>query len=371
MTRKALKRPAAGYDGKPRWVPCEAPEQEQSLEEFRSKWEPLPDAGSDSIKDYYFSSYARFGIHEDMLKDCVRTSGYMNAINNAKALFHGKTVLDVGAGTGILSLFAARAGAARVVGIECSNIASYAAEIARRNGFGEVITYVQGKVEEVEIPVDKVDIIVSEWMGYFLMFESMLDSVLFARDKWLRSGGHLFPDRASLFMAGIEDAEYREEKLGQWTHLRGFDFSPLAAYAIQEPISDIVEPLALVTDTACVFQMDLSVVKCHELDFVSPFSLKSHRQDFIHALVVWFDVFFDAAPDALPLSTAPGQPDTHWKQTVLYLEEPLVVFPGDILSGRMAVRKNALNNRDLDVKLSYQLEGRLPKPMKTQTFRVR
>ncbi|CAE7446379.1 PRMT1 [Symbiodinium natans] len=312
--------------------------------------------------DYYFSSYARFGIHEDMLKDYVRTSSYMNAINNAKAIFQGKTVLDVGAGTGILSLFAARAGAARVVGIECSNIASYATDIARRNGFGDVITYVQGKVEEVEIPVEKVDIIISEWMGYFLMFESMLDSVLFARDKWLRPGGHLFPDRANLFIAGIEDAEYREEKLGHWTHVRGFNFSPLAEYAIQEPISDIVEPLSLVTETACVFDMNLRVVQCKELDFVSSFSMKALRQDFIHAFVVWFDVYFDASPDASPLSTAPGQPDTHWKQTVLYLEEPLVVFPGDLVTGRMAVRKNATNNRDLDVKISYQrlAQTRLP-----------
>lgn len=48
-----------------------------------------------------------------------------------------------------------------------------------------VITLIKGKVEEVELPVDKVDIIISEWMGYFLLYESMLDTVLYARDKWL------------------------------------------------------------------------------------------------------------------------------------------------------------------------------------------
>lgn len=48
------------------------------------------------------------------------------------------------------------------------------------------ITFLKGKVEEVKLPVDSVDIIISEWMGYFLLFESMLDSVLFARDKYLR-----------------------------------------------------------------------------------------------------------------------------------------------------------------------------------------
>lgn len=54
-----------------------------------------------------------------------------------------------------------------------------------------VITIFKGKVEEVELPVEKVDIIISEWMGYCLFYESMLNTVIFARDKWLvgSSGG--------------------------------------------------------------------------------------------------------------------------------------------------------------------------------------
>ncbi len=53
-----------------------------------------------------------------------------------------------------------------------------------------VITMIRGKIEEVELPVDKVDVIVSEWMGYCLFYESMLDTVIFARDKWLVSSTH-------------------------------------------------------------------------------------------------------------------------------------------------------------------------------------
>ena len=59
------------------------------------------------------------------------------------------------------------------------------------------------------LPAAQVDIIISEWMGYFLMYESMLDTVLFARDKWLKPGGLLMPDRCTLSMVAIEDAEYR------------------------------------------------------------------------------------------------------------------------------------------------------------------
>ena len=82
-----------------------------------------------TAKDYYFDSYAHFGIHEEMLKDSVRTRAYQHAIERNPHLFEGKVVLDVGCGTGILSLFAARAGAKHVFGIECSAIAEQAAAI--------------------------------------------------------------------------------------------------------------------------------------------------------------------------------------------------------------------------------------------------
>ena len=72
-----------------------------------------------------------------------------------------------------------------------------------------VITVIKGKVEEVELPegIEKVDIIVSEWMGYCLFYESMMETVLFARDKWLAPNGLMFPDRATLFITAIEVRE--------------------------------------------------------------------------------------------------------------------------------------------------------------------
>lgn len=68
-----------------------------------------------------------------------------------------------------------------------------------------VITVLNGLVEEITLPEEKVDIIISEWMGYFLLYESMLDSVLKARDRFLKPNGVIFPDRATLHIASIED----------------------------------------------------------------------------------------------------------------------------------------------------------------------
>lgn len=100
-----------------------------------------------------------------------------------------------------------------------SSIIQKAKMIVEANGLSSKITLLQGKMEEVELPLQhmvdgKVDIIVSEWMGYFLLYESMLDTVLYARDKYLQPGGKIYPDKATIYMAGIEDGEYKEDKIG-------------------------------------------------------------------------------------------------------------------------------------------------------------
>lgn len=84
-------------------------------------------------KDYYFDSYAHFGIHEEMLKDDVRTKTYMDAIIHNRHQFKNKVVLDVGCGTAILSMFAIRAGARHVIAIECSSIIDVAKRIVADN----------------------------------------------------------------------------------------------------------------------------------------------------------------------------------------------------------------------------------------------
>ena len=105
-----------------------------------------------------------YGIHEDMLKDTVRTNSYQDAILKNPALFEGKVVLDIGCGTSILSMFAARAGAKKVYAVDNSSIAVLAREIVKRNGLDDVITVMRGKMEDIHLP-EKVDIIISEWMG--------------------------------------------------------------------------------------------------------------------------------------------------------------------------------------------------------------
>eukprot|EP00894_Picocystis_sp_ML_P004430 jgi/Pico_ML_1/54947/g83.t1 len=115
------------------------------------------DAGDNmTSKDYYFDSYSHFGIHEEMIKDEVRTKTYRKAVLTNQHLFRDKVVLDVGCGTGILSMFCAQAGAKHVYGIECANIADKAMQIIKANKFGDRVTILKGKCEDIVLPVDKV-----------------------------------------------------------------------------------------------------------------------------------------------------------------------------------------------------------------------
>lgn len=196
-------------------------------------------------KDYYFDSYSHHGIHEEMLKDEVRTRTYQTAILNNKHLFENKIILDVGCGTGILSMFAVQAGAKHVYAVDCSSIIEQAKKIVSDNGMSNKITLIQGKVEEITLPdnITHVDIIVSEWMGYFLLYESMLNTVLYARDKWLNpTEGIVFPDKAVMYLCAAEDEQMKYERIDFWDNVYGFDMSALKEVALKEPVVDIVDP---------------------------------------------------------------------------------------------------------------------------------
>lgn len=318
--------------------------------------ENLTEEQAKTAKDYYFESYSHFGIHEEMLKDHVRTDTYRKSIVNNRHLFEGKTVLDVGCGTGILCMFAAEAGAARVIGIDMADIADCAREIVAENGFADKITIIKGKVEEVELPVEEVDIIISEWMGYFLLYESMVDTVLVARDKWLAEGGLIFPDVAKLYLCGIEDEQYRREKLEFWDDVYGYKMSCIKGQAMNEPLVDVVPHNQIMSDASCILELDLYTITKEDLDFSSTFEITFNRQDFCHGITAFFDVQFSKCHKPTGFTTAPFADYTHWKQTVFYLDEPLRALPHTVITGNIQVQKHPKNPRDLVIDLAVNYD---------------
>jgi len=336
---------------------------------------PTPDttvsAEEMTSKDYYFDSYAHFGIHEEMLKDEVRTLTYRNSMYENKHLFKDKVVLDVGCGTGILCMFAKKAGAKHVYGIDMSSIIDHAKVIVKNNNLEDGITLIKGKVEEVKLPVEKVDIIISEWMGYCLLYESMLDTVIFARDKWLKPGGLMFPDKASMYITAIEDREYKEEKINWWDSVYGFDMSAIRTVALNEPLVDVVEARQVVTDSCKLKDIDLNTVKVEELNFTCPFSISSRRNDYVHAFVAYFTVEFSPCHKRTGFSTGPESRYTHWKQTVFYMVDSITIKYGEAITGEFTVQQNKRNKRDLDIAIKYDFEGELMSSSKENSYRMR
>lgn len=309
--------------------------------------------------DYYFNSYSSHHIHEEMLKDTSRTTAYQRAIENNPEDFKDKIVLDIGCGTGILSLFAAKAGAKHVYAVDNAEIALFAREIVKANGYEDKITVFKGKIEEIEFPFKEgeVDIIISEWMGYFLLYESMLDCVIWARDKYLnKQTGKMLPDRAQMYIAAIEDSEYTSDKKAFWNDVYGFDMSIMSSSIFKDPVVDTVPPAQIMSDACCILDLDLVRMKPDEVNFSSFYSLKMNYTDRVHALVVWFDTTFSDLRRPVVLTTSPLKKYTHWKQSVLYLEKPLDVRKGDTLYGSIATRQDSVNFRELNIKVSFHID---------------
>lgn len=185
----------------------------------------------------YFQFYGYLSQQQNMMQDFVRTSTYQKAIHGNYSDFNGKIVLDVGAGSGILSFFAAQAGAAKVYAVEASNMAQFAQQLVAANNLSDRITVIAGKIEEIELP-EHVDIIVSEPMGYMLYNERMLETYLHAK-KWLKPNGKMFPSRGDLHVAPFcDEALYMEQynKANFWyqTSFHNVDLSILRDAAMKE-----------------------------------------------------------------------------------------------------------------------------------------
>jgi protein arginine N-methyltransferase 1 len=121
-----------------------------------------------------------------MLLDFHRTDSYKRAIE--QIIKPGQIVVDVGAGAGILSLFSASSGADKVYAIEATYIIETAKKLAKLNKLDDKIEFINDLAQNVSLDT-KVDVLVSEWMGFFVMEEYMFDAVQIVCEKFLSAGG--------------------------------------------------------------------------------------------------------------------------------------------------------------------------------------
>ncbi|XP_014249411.1 histone-arginine methyltransferase CARMER isoform X2 [Cimex lectularius] len=315
----------------------------------------------DSSAIQYFQFYGYLSQQQNMLQDYVRTSTYQKAVLSNSEDFRDKVVLDVGAGSGILSFFAVQAGAKKVYAVEASSMAQHAEALVAANNFQDKIKVIAGKIEEIDLP-EQVDVIISEPMGYMLYNERMLETYLHAK-KWLKPGGIMFPSKGDLHIAPfMDDALFIEQtnKASFWvqTCFHGVDLSAMKDAATKEyfrqPIVDTFD-MRICMAKSIRHSVDFTVAEESDLHkIVIPLEFYMLETGTVHGLAFWFDVAFTGTNQTVWLSTSPTEALTHWYQVRCLLESPLFAKAGQLLTGTVTLQANQRQSYDVTIDLAIE-----------------
>ncbi|OBZ71479.1 Ribosomal protein arginine N-methyltransferase rmt3 [Grifola frondosa] len=353
---------------------------------------------------HYFQSYASNDIHAVMIQDKVRTASYAKFIQSNPELFRNAIVLDVGCGTGILSLFAARAGAKRVFAVDASDIAEKAEQIVKDNGLDNIITVIRGKVEDIVFLKTSPTSMLSSPNGWDMHYcTSLCSTPVHARDRSCAPKARVMaPSQCQMMFGLCEAVDIFKERVAFWGDVYGFDLSAMASDLYDDAIVDVVGGETVFSQPCVVKDLFLGDITAKQLDFSSPFKLVStaERRTKIHAFVLYFDTYFTSTGERIPpdtdvyivregdpivaevwplggrphvarrasvaaplkgegrpkvtsFSTGPASVPTHWKQTLFLLRDPISVNEGTVVQGTFKCRKSEDNTRELNVEIHY------------------
>jgi protein arginine N-methyltransferase 1 len=277
----------------------------------------------------YFADLIR---HDDMLADHVRVDTYFEAI--AKHVREGDEVVDLGTGTGLLSCFAARAGAKVVHAVEYGPIIDAARDVAKENGITNIAFHPVSS-REFSLP-HRVDVIVHEQLGAALFNEHVIANVVDLRDRLLKEGGLILPHRLRLFIAPVQAEEPVYAPFAWEQTLHGLTFRSLRPYSEAHPEGYLYRGYnpprldAFLAEPRPVVEVDLLTVKPGEVPAGIRYSETAGRDGVLHGFCVFFEAHFD---EELSITTSPFDPAraVHWAIPILRTERH-EVREGDTVS---------------------------------------
>jgi len=227
-------------------------------------------------------------------------------------------------------------------------------EIVAKNGYSDKITVIQGRAEDVTLPGNvRADVLISEWMGFYLLHESMLNSVIAARDRFLSPDGVMVPSTATLHMCPVALKDFQRSNFDYWKNVYGFDFSPalpsVKAARLSQPQIMSVKSTDCLSDPYLVIELDLMFVGVEDIRkiYAMP-KFVINKNDLLHGFAVWFDVNFEGENPAI-LSTGPDAPSTHWCQTVIVLPDTLLVSKGETVECQLVMSQDDENPRRYNI----------------------
>jgi protein arginine N-methyltransferase 1 len=366
----------------------------------------------------YFCSYSQLYHQKQMLADHNRMAAYHSAIMGNQDVFKDKVVMDIGTGSGILAVWAAQAGARKVYAIEYTDMAKHAETVMKSNGVDHIVTVIQGAVEDVVLPLEKdeltpeagsdadsqqvVDIIISEWMGYFLLRESMTDSLVRGRDKFMKkSTGLMFPSHTTMFVAPVADEAERKHAANDYaatmsdfdefakttSQVYGVDMSALESefdreqkdYFLLSSRWTELPSEAVLAEPKMIKQLDMHTCTIADVRGIdagpdAEFDFEVNGDEVagpISGFAGWFTADFRSRTDAAGvnapkllhpafLSTGPENGYTHWGQQTFYFLSSIPLLKGETtrVTGGLEMMRTKENSRMYNCRINYSSSRR-------------
>ena len=296
-------------------------------------------------------------VYSSIFDERITTLSFKAAIEINSELFEDKTVLVINNGIGLYSLLCARVGAKKVYSLEPNKTNyKFQKKIVELNKYENIIEVYNCDVEDI-YNIEKVDIIVCEWMGNFLLSNSFLKKVIYARNRFLARGGIIFPDKATLYICGIQDEEFKKSKFQMWDNVYNVNMSFVKNETFKEPLIDSFNKKNIISNICPIFEINMYNIKEKDINFETKFELTFNMSDSLSALAGWFDVQFSKVPNTIKFTTSPFNQYTRWKQTIFYFEKDIKVIKGDILKGNICVNCESKTTYigDIEIKINYDI----------------
>jgi protein arginine N-methyltransferase 1 len=323
-------------------------------------------------KSLYGDHKARVSANTHHIHDRMRIRAYTTAM---QAAYRGKRVLHLGCGMGLLSMLAAKAGAASVVAVDTSTIVQSAKVVAAQNELSNV-TFLHGSLHEgtVQLPAEhkEFDVILCEWMSSFVTNDSTtMRELLYCRDNFLVKGGIVCPNEASLSVVGITDYQYKCDTVDYWDNVYGFNMAPMKQLVMREPTGCSLPKHLVKTKMATVATIKAAEIQSPEggvdlkdksknanLVFEGDFSLPVTAKTTLHFLTFYASAAHrDATTPAANFdlaSTVGGH--NPWTEVSAALPEALPVFPGDLVTGHVRIEPKG---NDTEITLTVSCKNSL------------
>ena len=218
-------------------------------------------------------------------------------------------------------------------------------------------------------------------MGYVLLYEAMLDSVLWARDRYLAPGGILVPSHTTLRIAPLSDPDYITDHISFWRSVYGFSMTAMLLNIYDEVLIRGLKPSALPADSHPFLHLPLRQTVKEQLTFKHTTFRMEIKEDIdsLDGFVIWFDAFFLPSNDdvvsahshasqwilnggkGIAFTTGPAGPKTHWQQGTLLIDhgkyEAQPLKKGQVILGKISYQKRSENSRELEIEIQWRVDG--------------